>query len=138
MPFVLDASVSLAWCFEDEVSAYADHVLERLDGDVALAPAVWPLEVANALCVGERRKRLQAADIARLTELMLALPVTVDGLPTERAMGPVLALARAHELSSYDACYLELAMREGLPLATEDTRLREAAPRAGVRLLAEG
>ena len=108
-----------------------------LDGDVAVAPAIWPLEVANALCIGERRQRLQASDIARSAELLQALPIRVDSLELSRAMGPVLAMARAHGLSSYDPCYFELAMREGLPLVTQDTRLRDAATCVGVPLLTE-
>jgi predicted nucleic acid-binding protein len=106
--------------------------LKRADGTDALRAGYIRgdvLEVANALCIGERRQRLQVSDIARFAELLQALPIRVDSLELSRAMGPVLAMARAHRLSSYDACYLELAMREGLPLATQDARLREIATR---------
>lgn len=114
--------------------------MKRADGTDALRAGYIRgdvLEVANALCIGERRQRLQVSDIARFAELLQALPIRVDSLELSRAMGPVLAMARAHRLSSYDACYLELAMREGLPLATQDARLREIATRVGVPLLTE-
>jgi predicted nucleic acid-binding protein len=133
--FVLDASVALAWCFEDETSAYADRILNGLTHDAALVPAIWALEVANALRVGERRQRLVGADVLRLVEMMCALPIMVDNTLVPRDLGPVLNLARAHDLSSYDAAYIELAAREGLPLATQDSRLQSVAKRVGVRLV---
>jgi predicted nucleic acid-binding protein len=111
MPFVLDTSVAMAWGFEDEATPYADHVLELLHEDVAVVPAVWPLEIANVLCVGERRQRLRAADSVRFAELVGALPITVDNARLDRALGIVLDLARRYHLTSYDASYLELAMR---------------------------
>jgi len=135
MALVLDASVALAWCFEDEVSAFTDRVQESLARDAALVPAIWALEVANALRVGERRQRLLGADVARFVELMCALPILVDAPLVPRDLGPVLSLARAHDISSYDAAYIELAAREGLPLATQDSRLRVTAKRVGVRLV---
>jgi predicted nucleic acid-binding protein len=135
MPFVLDASLALAWRFEDDGSDYADRVLDRLRSDRALVPPVWPLEVANGLVVGERRGRLTHANVARSVELLRELPIVVDGLDTAAALGPVLNLARTHRLSAYDAAYLELAMREGLPLATQDDALRSVAEQAGVDLI---
>lgn len=135
MPCVLDASIALAWCFEDEASSYADRIQESLTHDAALVPAIWALEVANALRVGERRRRLVGADVVRFVELMCALPIMVDNPLLPRDLGPVLNLARAHDLSIYDAAYIELAAREGLPLATQDSRLRAIAKRVGVRLV---
>ncbi len=135
MPFVVDASVALAWHFDDEVSEYADRVLERLRRDQALVPAIWPLEVANGLLIAERRKRLSAAKLARAVELTQELAISVSEQGAEVALGPVRDLARAEKLSAYDAAYLELAMREGLPLATQDAALREAAERVGVALV---
>lgn len=135
MPFVLDTSVTMTWCFEDESDTYGDTVLDRLAADGAQVPAVWPLEVANALAVGERRQRLDAARVARFSELLRALPITVEALRLDRALGSILEMAREYQLSSYDASYLELAAREGLPLATRDARLRAAADRIGVLLL---
>ena len=136
MPFVVDASLALAWHFEDEVSEYADRVLERLREDRTVVPSIWPVEVANGLVVAERRGRLSAARVARAVELLQELPIFVYELGAQLALGPVLDLARSHGLSAYDASYLELAMREGLPLATQDDDLREAAARAGVPLVA--
>ncbi len=135
MPFVVDASVALAWHFEDETSEYADRVLERLRRDAAVVPSVWLLEVANALAVAERRGRLSPARVARAVELFSELPITASDLPVSAAFGMVLNLARAYGLSAYDAAYLELAMREGLPLATQDDALRAAAGAVGVPLL---
>ncbi len=134
MPFVLDASITLAWCFEDESSPYADYVLELLTADTALAPAIWPLEVANALCVAERRRRLLPADTVRFAELLSSLPIEVQGTTLERALGGIMQIARERSLSSYDAAYLDLAMLRGLSLATADERLATAASRLGVPL----
>ena len=135
MPFVVDASLALAWHFEDEISEYADRVLERLREDRALVPSIWPLEVANALVVAERRGRLSSAKVARAVELFQELPVFVWEVAAQEALGPVLDLARAQGLTAYDAAYLELAMREGLPLATQDNDLRAAAEGVGVPLV---
>jgi predicted nucleic acid-binding protein len=136
MPFVVDASVVLGWYFEDEVSEYADRVFEQLTEDSrALVPSIWPLEVANGLLVAERRGRLSSAKVARTAELTSQLPVSIHDVGPELAFGPVLDLARAHRMTAYDAAYLELAMREGLPLATQDEALRAAAQRVGVPLL---
>ncbi len=134
MTFVVDASVTLAWCFADEVSELAERVLDRLAGEEALAPAIWPLEVANGLRTAERRGRLELADLAQVRELLLALPVQAEGVPLDAALGEVSELARALELSAYDAAYLALAARRGLALATVDERLRQASALAGVEL----
>ena len=136
MPFVLDASVTLGWSFADEQNAYAHHVLSRLESDLAVVPSVWLLEVANGLLVAERRGRFSAADVAQIYGVLADLPITWDDLTLDRAFGAVLEIGRAHGLSAYDAAYLELAMREGLPLATQDERLRVPATRAGVALIA--
>src|SRR5579864_4374171 len=99
----------MAWCFEDEANAYADSILDRLlDGD-ARVPPIWPLEVANALLVAERRGRLTEAKTARIAQLLLSLPFSVEEGAVNRALGPVLGVGRAHGLSAYDAAYLELA-----------------------------
>ncbi len=135
MRFVLDCSITMAWCFADEADEYADAVLDLLLGAEALVPAVWPLEVANVLLVAERRERINEAQLARLVELLRSLPVVVDSGTLDRVMGAVLPLAREHKLSAYDASYLELAMREGIPLASRDDRLIEAAYRCGVPLV---
>ena len=136
--FVLDCSVAMAWCFADEADAVADAVLERLSEDVALAPSIWLLEVANVLLVAERRGRINSADAARFLDLLSALPITIDETTRERAWGPIAGLGREHGLSSYDAAYLELAMREGVPLASRDAALRSAAEASGVAVMPGG
>lgn len=130
MVFVIDASVTLAWCFEDEATPLTEALLDRVAEEGAAAPALWEYEVSNALLVAERRRRISEAQAARLVELMQQLPVAVDRVPTP--MPTLLAVARQHDLSTYDAAYLAMAERRGLPLATLDTRLRAAAGRGGV------
>jgi predicted nucleic acid-binding protein len=134
--FVIDASVALAWCFKDEATAYADAVLARLEEERAVAPAIWPLEVANGLRSAERRGRVDERELPALTQLLLALPVRIDEIPLDAALGEVLQLARALGLSTYDAGYVALALRHGLPLATLDDALVRAATAAGAELLA--
>lgn len=130
---VLDASVTVAWCFPDESTAYSEAVLDLLGNAAeAVVPAIWPFEVANALLMGERRKRITAAQVTSVLERIRDLPVTVDAVRVDRAFGPILLLARNEQLTEYDAAYIELAMRESLPLATLDDRLRRAAKSAGV------
>lgn len=138
MPFVLDASVTIAWCFEDETTPYTEAVLGLLANDTAHVPAIWPLEVANALLSAERRERLEPADTARFLELLRTLPIMVDTPQGERVFGSVVASARTYGLTSYDAAYLELAMREGLSLAAQDKRLVAAATAAGVVMVEVG
>lgn len=133
--FVVDASVTLAWCFADETSDLADRVLDHLEHDEALAPAIWPLEVANGLRTAERRGRLDLADLSHVRGLLISLPVQVEGVALDAALGEVTEIARRLELTAYDAAYLELAARRGLALATVDDRLRRACERAGVELV---
>lgn len=135
MRFVLDCSIVMAWCFDDEADDYADKVLELVTKNEALVPSIWPLEVANVLLVGERKKRLTKADSSRFIELLSAQPIVVDMETPEKALGDTLSLARDYGLSSYDASYLELSMRHGIPLATSDRSLRKAAEKCGIRLL---
>jgi len=129
---VLDASITLAWCFQDEANPYAEAILESLRAAEAVVPHVWALEVSNALLVGERRGRLGEADSTRFIELLGNLAIRVGSDFGVDAIVPLLGLARQHRLSAYDASYLELAMREGLPLATQDEALKAAAMRSGV------
>lgn len=128
--FVIDNSVVMAWCFEDETSRYADTVLDKLEVSTAIVPSIWPLEVGNVLLVAERKKRLSEADSARFIALLTELPITIEQEPPGRMLKEILALAREHQLSSYDASYLDLAMRKGLPIATLDNGLVAAAERS--------
>jgi len=136
MAFVVDASVSLAWCFEDEASAFADGVLSRLEDEEAVAPSIWPLEVANGLRSAERRGRIDEREVPAVIRLFATLPIEVVPTHLEQALGDVLFLARAAGLSAYDAAYLDLALRRGLPLATADEYLADAARAAGVEVFA--
>ena len=123
----------MAWCFEDEAAGYADGVLQKLAKREAVVPAIWPLEVANVLLVGERRKRLTKADSSRFLELLQGLPITIDVQAASRAFGEIMSVARSLTISAYDAAYVELAMREGLHLATLDENLRKAVSKVGVK-----
>jgi len=103
----------MAWCFVDEADEYADSVLDMLASAEAVAPSIWALEVANVLLVGERRKRLKEADSARFIELLRELHITADNETADHALREILSIGREQGLSSYDAAYLELAMRHG-------------------------
>jgi len=131
--FVLDASVTLAWAFEDEGGEYARDVLARLETEEACTTSLWPLEISNGLVVAERRDRIEPAASARFTRLLLALPIVVEPVDRRRVFEQTRILARRWSLSAYDAHYLELAIRYGIPLATLDERLRQAAENEGVR-----
>ncbi len=134
--FVIDCSVAVTWCFEDEATPASDGLLDRLGEESAAAPAIWPLELGNVLVMAERRGRIDAAQLAEFVALVRDLPVAIDQEASERALDEVLALARAEKLTTYDASYLELAMRLGVPLATQDRELRHAAVRLGTPVLA--
>jgi predicted nucleic acid-binding protein len=134
--FVLDASVTLAWCFPDEHTSYAEAVLDRLaNGVEAVAPAIWPFEVANALLVGEKRQRVTVAQVTSILWRIADLPISIDPVRIDHAFRQVLPLARQAQLTEYDAAYLELALRLGLPIATLDAQLRQSAKAAGIVLL---
>ena len=130
--FVLDGSVTMAWYFKDEANDYANAVRDGLGESRAVVPSLWPLEVANTILVGERRKRSNQAQAATWTGLLSALPISVDEETSSRAFSDILNLGRSQNLSAYDAAYLELAMRRGLPLATLDAKLKAAAGAVGV------
>lgn len=124
----------MSWCFADEAPAFGDKVLEQMHESDLLVPTIWPLEVANVLAVGERRKRLTQASSTHFLELIAGLPIVIDLESPQRAFGAVLNLAREHQLSSYDATYLELAMRQDAVLATLDVALGKAAQSLGIAL----
>lgn len=129
MALVPDASAILSLAFPDEGSGYAVAVIEAIDADQAFVPTLFWFELRNALIIGERRGRITPAQtMAMLSDLGL-LPFEVDEMPREDS---VFALARGHNLTIYDAAYLELAQRKGLPLATVDKALIKAALAIGV------
>jgi predicted nucleic acid-binding protein len=135
---VLDASVALAWCFKNEATAAADGVLENLATATASVPAIWHLEIANVLTLSERRRRITPANSAEFIALLETLAIRVDEETSVRALGRVLDVAREERLTAYDAAYLELAMRLGVPLASKDGELCDAAERLGVGVLRAG
>ena len=135
MDWVLDSSIALALALPDETSEQANHFFRQITSkNILWVPALWWYEIANALIGAQRRKRLTERDRMRLTELYRMLPVRTDTVLDSDAMYRFHALAIQHELSAYDAAYLELAQRRALGLATLDRRLRSAALRAGVKV----
>jgi len=130
---VIDASVALAWCFPDESSDFADAVLSEVEHQELIVPAIWSVEVSNALLVGERRKRIREAEIRQFVQLLDRLAIFEDSQPAAQAMAGILPLARTHNLSAYDAAYLEVAVRHRALLATLDGALLRAATANGVK-----
>jgi predicted nucleic acid-binding protein len=133
--FVVDASVTLAWCFEDETTATSEGLLRRVLTEGGLAPGHWPLEVANGLVVAERRGRLDGEKLVEARSLLTGLPIDVASIDLEAALG-VLDVARAEQLTAYDAAYVELALSRSLGLATTDQRLAAVCRNVGVPLIA--
>ena len=132
---VLDASVAVAWCFPEESTPFTEGVLDLLaSGTEAITAAIWPFEVANALLMGEKRKRISVAQVTTVLQRISALPIKLDPIRTDTAFSQILSFARQEQLTEYDAAYLELALREGLPVATLDNGLRRAARNAGIGL----
>lgn len=134
--FVLDASVAVAWCFEDETTKFTEGVLSLLaDGSEAVVPSIWPLEIANALLIAERRKRIALARATALFHQIAGLPISVSPIDAKQAFEQILPVARQQNLTEYDAAYLQLALHQGLPLATLDAELRRSAKATGVALV---
>ena len=131
VPIVIDASLTASWHFEDERSAAAEAILESLQHDSAYAPLIWWFEIRNVVTLGERKKRATHEQTAGFIALLSQLPIGLDSLPDNDR---VMTLARRHNLTFYDAAYLELAQREGVPLATLDKELVTAARAEGVSL----
>jgi predicted nucleic acid-binding protein len=132
---VIDSSIALTWCFEDEASPETDALFERVRDDGAVVPGLWHLELSNVLLQAERRGRITAGDVATRLDLITELPISVDQETTARAWREVLTIARTEGLTTYDATYLELAVRRALPLLTKDDELAEAAKRLGLVVL---
>lgn len=132
---VLDCSVAISWCFEDEAAAETDALLHRVRDEGASVPALWRWEVANVLLTAMRRGRITAGEAhARLT-LLGALPIATDAEGPSRAWREALLLAQTHGLTAYDAAYLELALRLNVPLATKDADLMRAASAMGLQAI---
>jgi predicted nucleic acid-binding protein len=134
--FVADASVTLPWCFQDEATAWTDGLLDRLrGGDRIAVPAHWPTEISNGLLMGLRRKRIPPGRPQLFWDQLAILPIDVEPPLTSVQAKAVLTLCEVHGLTVYDAAYLELAMRKGLPLATQDSDLVKAAQLEGASMV---
>lgn len=133
--FVLDCSIAVAWLFDDEASPETDALLGRLRDGGALVPSHWRLELGNVLTQAERRNRIAGAQIAAYLDLLDRLPIVTDAETERRALREILTLARTENLTTYDAAYLELAMRRNVQLATRDRALIRAARGIGVETL---
>lgn len=136
--FIADASVILAWCFEDEAAAWTDSLMDRLHaGDGILVPAHWPTEISNGMLIALRRKRIPPDRPELFWDALAVLPIEVEPPLSPLQAKAVLALCGQYGLTVYDAVYLELAKRKGLPLATLDTDLMRAASKEGVSLVSK-
>ncbi|WP_263353867.1 type II toxin-antitoxin system VapC family toxin [Acidicapsa acidisoli] len=133
MPYVLDASVTITWAMPDEEHPVATLAYAQLDFESAIVPPIWCYEVRNILLVNERRQRISQMDSTRFLRQLDQFSIETDNAPNHSNL---LHLARQHRLTVYDAAYLELAQRHGVPLATLDKALWAAAKAAGIPLLA--
>ena len=133
--FVLDCSIAVAWLFDDEATLETDALLDRLKDDSALVPRLWHLEIGNVLARAERHKRIRPAQVASHLDLLSRLPIVTDDETHRRAFREILTLAGTQRLTTYDAAYLELAMRRGVKLATRDKALVQAARHVDVETL---
>ena len=135
MPFVVDCSFTMTWVFPDEATDATHALRESLVNDMAIVPALWPIEVGNVLAVATRQGRIRVQDWKRIQGDLAALPIEIDAETPQRVWPAILPLAFEHKLSVYDATYLELALRLELPLATLDKQLRAACRAAKVKVL---
>jgi len=125
----------MAWCFRDEATPQTDAVRDRVNRVGAVVPGHWPAEIENAARMGERRRRATSEEIAAFVQFIRAQLIEVDQPQLETTFGDRLPLSRQYSLSVYDAAYVELANRRGLPLATLDANMRRAAQLMGIDLL---
>ena len=135
--FVLDNSVAMRWLLASNKASdqkYAETVLESMVRATAVVPNLWHLEAANVLLEATRRKEINVAEAERFTSQLESLPIAVDSMTAHQSFGHGMTLAAAYGLSSYDAAYLELALREGLPLASLDKGLIRAAKKADIEI----
>lgn len=135
MAFVADASITLAWYFKDEATERTKELREKLQSEELYVPSHWPLEVTNALLAARRRGRVTASELRALLADLRALPSEVDPHTDQMAWSATIDLAETHNLTTYDAAYLELAMRKSVSIATLDKALAAAAQTGGVQVL---
>jgi len=135
MPFVLDASMAMSWCFHDEATVHNRGVLAALVNTYAEVPPLWPYEIAKVLAIDERRQRITEAISSDFLQTLASLDIRIDQVWPPIEGKSLLPLVRRHGLTAYGAAYLELARRRGLPLATLDAELIKVAPLEGVVLV---
>jgi predicted nucleic acid-binding protein len=135
MSWVADCSLAMAWCFEDEATPRTEALLDRTESDAVVVPLHWPLEVTNVLRTAVKRGRLTESQSAKKAAALMSLPTRYDLLTHQLAFTTTYQLAQKYKLTSYDAAYLELAIRLGAELATNDEDLIRAARQTGVSLL---
>lgn len=136
MQFVLDCSMTMAWLFEDEKTKASEHLLTQFSKDArAIVPSLWMWEVGNVLLVAQRRKRVTHAQASGFLQMLKILPITIDEKSAQAAHGVTFELALEQDLSSYDAAYLELALRRQLPVASLDKKLNCASKALGLSLI---
>ena len=134
--FVIDASTTLPWCFEDEATAYTERLLNRCAaGEEVMVASIWPLEITNGLLSAQRRGRVTAERVEQFLVQLLRFRIQVELFTTQQVVRDIRQLAQTHQLTAYDAAYLALALRFQLPLATLDRELIAAANATGVRLI---
>jgi predicted nucleic acid-binding protein len=133
--FVIDASLALAWCFQDEATPATKALLIRMDNEAALVPSLWYVEIINVLAIAERKNRINQTKILEFISLIGGFDLEIDRETADHAFTHILSLCRTYQLSSYDAVYLDLALRRHLPLATLDDPLKKAAKSIGVNII---
>ena len=133
--FVLDCSIAMAWLFNDEATPKTEALLTRLTTETALVPAWWCIEITNVLAMAERKGRITPTQSEAFIADLGKLGIEKDNEAPDRAFTYLLAMCRTHRLTSYDAIYLDLAVRRNMPLATLDDDLRKTAKKLCVRLL---
>lgn len=131
---VIDASLALTWVLPDEASSHGDALLQRVATSGAVVPGLWYHEIANGLLMAQKRGRCTPAQRMAFAEELMQLPIEVESMTARIVLDGQIALAERFGLTAYDAAYLDLAMRRGLPLATQDKVMKAAAAKAGVRV----
>ena len=132
---ILDCSIVMAWCFDDESTPGTNQIQDRMANEAAVVPGLWYLEITNVLAMAEKRKRITPQGSQQFLQLLSILDIQVDDDAPRRAFNHLLPLCRTHGLTSYDAAYLDLSIRRQIPLATLDDALRKAATTLGLPVL---
>jgi|SRR5277367_2761070 predicted nucleic acid-binding protein len=134
--YVFDASVCVAWCFEDETTEWVTNLFLPLSGaDRIIVPAHWPVEISNTFLQALRRKRVISSQVERFWDQLARLPFAVESPLSASQAKNVLRVSEKHSLTAYDGAYLDVAMRNRIPLATLDAALANAAKKEQVTLL---